>query len=166
MSNSNREKSHSEGSNRHLYELVQAVLYGVQGERLGNVSTNPPRSDQLLVYPEKIPQRGGNSEILQLMESTIIQASDQEDKGIPFQKERGKKGRGPSSFYQQALTNQLPQEGKNKKKRNLRKPYSPGYRFPRIQKDAMDNVFNMARTLMELKDKEEQRMRQPHFPKK
>ncbi|MBW0546697.1 hypothetical protein O181_086412 [Austropuccinia psidii MF-1] len=59
-----------------------------------------------------------------------------------------------------------PQEGKKKKKKNLRKPYSLSYRIPKIQKDAMDNVFNMARTLMEFKDKEEQRMRQPHFSKK
>ncbi|MBW0521373.1 hypothetical protein O181_061088 [Austropuccinia psidii MF-1] len=62
--------------------------------------------------------------------------------------------------------NQLPQEGKKKKKKNLRKPYSPSYRNPKIQKDAMDNVFNMARSLMRFKDKEEQRMRQPHFPNK
>ncbi|MBW0543305.1 hypothetical protein O181_083020 [Austropuccinia psidii MF-1] len=62
--------------------------------------------------------------------------------------------------------NPLPQEGKKNKKKNLREPYSPSYRIPKIQKDSMDNVFNMARTLMELKDKEEQRMRQPHFPKK
>ncbi|MBW0583960.1 hypothetical protein O181_123675 [Austropuccinia psidii MF-1] len=63
-------------------------------------------------------------------------------------------------------SNPLPQEGKKKNKKNLRKPYSPSYRIQKIQKDAMDNVFNMARTLMEFKDKEEQRMRQPHFQKK
>ncbi|MBW0533746.1 hypothetical protein O181_073461 [Austropuccinia psidii MF-1] len=62
--------------------------------------------------------------------------------------------------------NPLSQEGKNKKKKYWRKPYYPGYRIPKIQKDAMDNVFNMARTLMEFKEKEEQRMRQPHLPKK
>ncbi|MBW0514391.1 hypothetical protein O181_054106 [Austropuccinia psidii MF-1] len=60
----------------------------------------------------------------------------------------------------------LPQEGKKNKKKNWRKPYFPSYRIQKIQKDAMDNVFNMARTLMKFKDKEEQRMRQPHFPKK
>ncbi|MBW0499337.1 hypothetical protein O181_039052 [Austropuccinia psidii MF-1] len=102
MSDSNRDKSHSEGSNRHLYEPVQAVLHSVQGQRLGNVATNTPRSDELLEYPEKITQRGGNSEILQWMESTIIQASNQENKGIPCQKEGGKQGRSPSSFYQKA----------------------------------------------------------------
>ncbi|MBW0503605.1 hypothetical protein O181_043320 [Austropuccinia psidii MF-1] len=80
MSNSNRDKSHSEGSSRHLYEPVQAVLHSLQGQKLGNVATNPPRSDELLEYPERIPQRGGNSEILQWMEYTIIQASNKEDK--------------------------------------------------------------------------------------
>ncbi|MBW0540361.1 hypothetical protein O181_080076 [Austropuccinia psidii MF-1] len=62
--------------------------------------------------------------------------------------------------------NPLPQEGKRNKKKNWSKPYSPSYRIPKIQKDAMENVFNMARTLMEFKVKEEQRMRQAHFPKK
>ncbi|MBW0527823.1 hypothetical protein O181_067538 [Austropuccinia psidii MF-1] len=62
--------------------------------------------------------------------------------------------------------NQLPQEGKKNKKKNWRKTYSQSYRIPKIQKDAMDNVFNMARALMEFKDKEEQRIQQPHFPKK
>ncbi|MBW0465048.1 hypothetical protein O181_004763 [Austropuccinia psidii MF-1] len=80
MSNSNRDKSHSECSNRHSYEPVQEVLHGLQGQILGNVATNPLRSDELLAYPEKIPQTGGNSEILKYMESTIIQASKQEDK--------------------------------------------------------------------------------------
>ncbi|MBW0566476.1 hypothetical protein O181_106191 [Austropuccinia psidii MF-1] len=102
MSNSNREKSHSEGSNRHLYEPVQAVSDSVQGRRLGNVAKNPPRSDELLAYPEKIPQRGGDSEILQWMKSTIIQTSNQEYKGIPCQKQKDKQERNPSSFYQQA----------------------------------------------------------------
>ncbi|MBW0575866.1 hypothetical protein O181_115581 [Austropuccinia psidii MF-1] len=60
----------------------------------------------------------------------------------------------------------LTQEGKKNKKKNCRKPYSPSYRITKIQKDAMDNVFDMARTLMEFKDKEEQRMRQPHFSNK
>ncbi|MBW0591456.1 hypothetical protein O181_131171 [Austropuccinia psidii MF-1] len=71
----------------------------------------------------------------------------------------------PVASTRKPQANPLPQEGKNQKK-NWRKPYSPSYRIPKIQKDAMDNVFNMARTLMEFKDKEEKRMRQPHLPKK
>ncbi|MBW0513169.1 hypothetical protein O181_052884 [Austropuccinia psidii MF-1] len=53
MSNSNRDKTHAEGSNRHLYEPVKTVLHSVHEQRLGNVATNPPRSDDLLAYPEK-----------------------------------------------------------------------------------------------------------------
>ncbi|MBW0563188.1 hypothetical protein O181_102903 [Austropuccinia psidii MF-1] len=75
MRNSNRYKSHSEGSDRHLHEPVQEVLHSVQRQGLGNVATNTPRSDELLAHPQKVPQRGGNSEILQRMESTIIQTS-------------------------------------------------------------------------------------------
>ncbi|MBW0520940.1 hypothetical protein O181_060655 [Austropuccinia psidii MF-1] len=45
ISNSNRYKSHSDGSNRHSHESVQAVLNSLQGQRLGNVATNTPRSD-------------------------------------------------------------------------------------------------------------------------
>ncbi|MBW0475004.1 hypothetical protein O181_014719 [Austropuccinia psidii MF-1] len=119
MSNSNRDKSHSEGSNRNLYEPVQAVLHSLQGQRLGNVASNPPRSDEILEYPEKIPQRGGNSEILQWMESTIIQASNQEDNGIPCQKERGKQGRSPSSFYQQSSSQPTPLRRKEEQEKEL-----------------------------------------------
>ncbi|MBW0547903.1 hypothetical protein O181_087618 [Austropuccinia psidii MF-1] len=83
MINSDRYKSHSEGSDRHLHEPVKAVLHSVQGQGLGNVATNTPRSDELLAHPQKVPQRGGNSEILQWMESTIIQTSNQKDQGVP-----------------------------------------------------------------------------------
>ncbi|MBW0483243.1 hypothetical protein O181_022958 [Austropuccinia psidii MF-1] len=85
MSDSNRYKSHSEGSDRHLHEPVQAVLPSVQGQGLGNFATNTPRTDELLAHPQKAPQRGGNSEILQWMESTIIQTSNQKDQGVPCQ---------------------------------------------------------------------------------
>ncbi|MBW0514489.1 hypothetical protein O181_054204 [Austropuccinia psidii MF-1] len=63
--------------------------------------------------------------------------------------------------------NSLLQKEKKNNKKKWRNSYSPSYRIPKIQRDAMDNVFNMARTVMEVKDKEEeQKMRQPPFPKK
>ncbi|MBW0555447.1 hypothetical protein O181_095162 [Austropuccinia psidii MF-1] len=72
----------------------------------------------------------------------------------------------PVASTRKPQANALPQEGEKKKKKNLRKPYSPSYRTPKIKKDCMENVFNMPRTLMEFKNKEEKRIRQPHFPKK
>ncbi|MBW0593104.1 hypothetical protein O181_132819 [Austropuccinia psidii MF-1] len=102
MSNSKRYKSHSEGSDRHSNEPVQAVIHSVQRQGLGNVGSNKPRSDELLEHFQKVPHRGEESGILQWMESTVIQTSNQKDQGVPLQKEGGKQGRSQSSFYQQA----------------------------------------------------------------
>ncbi|MBW0498395.1 hypothetical protein O181_038110 [Austropuccinia psidii MF-1] len=106
MNNSNRYKEQSEGSVRHINEPVQTVLHGVQVQGLGYVATDPPRTYELLLHPYKVLQRGGSSEILQRMESTIIQISNQKNKGVTFQKKGGKQGRSPSSFYQKASSPQ------------------------------------------------------------
>ncbi|MBW0581035.1 hypothetical protein O181_120750 [Austropuccinia psidii MF-1] len=94
MSSSNRYQSHSEGSDRHLNEPVQA-------EGLGNVATNTARSYELLPRPQNVPQRG-HSEILQWMESTIIQTSNQ--------KEGGNQGRSPKPTH-------FPKNGRRTRKR-------------------------------------------------
>ncbi|MBW0463335.1 hypothetical protein O181_003050 [Austropuccinia psidii MF-1] len=144
MRNYKRDKLNSEGSYRYINEPVQTVLHGVQGQRVGKIATNPPRSGELPEPPEKVHQRGGNSDILQWMEITSIRTPNIKHKGMEQQKEGGKKGRSPSSFYQKATSQKPHQGGKKNKKKNLRKENSPGYTIPRIQKDAMENVFNMA----------------------
>ncbi|MBW0500772.1 hypothetical protein O181_040487 [Austropuccinia psidii MF-1] len=70
-------------------------------------------------------------------------------------KREASKEKAPVASTRKPQASQLSPEGKKNKKKNWRKPYSPSYRIPNIQKVAMDNVFNMARTLMEFKDKEE-----------
>ncbi|MBW0525258.1 hypothetical protein O181_064973 [Austropuccinia psidii MF-1] len=49
------------------------------------------------------------------------------------------------------------QKAKGKAKPKWNKPYPQNYRIPKKEKTAMDNVLNMARTLMEFKNKEEER---------
>ncbi|MBW0563318.1 hypothetical protein O181_103033 [Austropuccinia psidii MF-1] len=100
------------------------------------------------------------------MESTIIQTSDQKDQEVPFQKEGGNKGRSLSCFYQKAPSQPTSPRREEEQKKQLEKIIFPKLQDSKKQKDAMDNVFNMARTLMEFKDKEKQRMIQPHFQKK
>ncbi|MBW0465139.1 hypothetical protein O181_004854 [Austropuccinia psidii MF-1] len=68
-------------------------------------------------------------------------------------KKEASKEEAPVASTSKPLVNQPPQEGKNNKKKNLRKPYSPIYRIPKFQKDATGNGFNMARTMMEFKGK-------------
>ncbi|MBW0568556.1 hypothetical protein O181_108271 [Austropuccinia psidii MF-1] len=58
---------------------------------------------------------------------------------------------------------QVPKKGKKKEKYKRKKPYPQNYRIPKKEKKDMDNVFNMARTSMEFKYKEEERMNQS-FP--
>ncbi|MBW0590985.1 hypothetical protein O181_130700 [Austropuccinia psidii MF-1] len=50
-------------------------------------------------------------------------------------------------------------QNKGKGKAPAPKPYSQGYRIPKIQQDAMENVFQMARTMMDLQKKGEARLR-------
>ncbi|MBW0521899.1 hypothetical protein O181_061614 [Austropuccinia psidii MF-1] len=45
-------------------------------------------------------------------------------------------------------------QNKGKGKAPATKPYSQGYRIPNIQKDAMKNLFQMARAIMELQKKD------------
>ncbi|MBW0589323.1 hypothetical protein O181_129038 [Austropuccinia psidii MF-1] len=65
-----------------------------------------------------------------------------------------KKQRGPKNH-----------QSKGKGKANWQRPYPQGYRIPKLEPSAMDNVFNMARTLMEFTAKEKERMNRT-FPKK
>ncbi|MBW0592750.1 hypothetical protein O181_132465 [Austropuccinia psidii MF-1] len=65
-------------------------------------------------------------------------------------KREASKEEAPVASTSRPQVNQPPQGGKKNNKKNWRKPYSPSYRIPKIQNNAMDNVFNIARTLMEL----------------
>ncbi|MBW0546880.1 hypothetical protein O181_086595 [Austropuccinia psidii MF-1] len=56
-------------------------------------------------------------------------------------------------------------KAKGKAKPKWNKPYPQNYRIPKKEKTSMEDVFNMARTLMEFKNKEEERLNQS-FPKK
>ncbi|MBW0464050.1 hypothetical protein O181_003765 [Austropuccinia psidii MF-1] len=56
-------------------------------------------------------------------------------------------------------------QGKRKGKYNWNRPYPKGYRIPKVELSAMENVLNMARTLMEFTAKEKERMKRT-FPHK
>ncbi|MBW0510163.1 hypothetical protein O181_049878 [Austropuccinia psidii MF-1] len=127
MSDSNRYKSHSEGSKTHLHEPLQAVLHSVQGQGLGNVATNTPSSDGQ-AHPQKVAQRGGNHEILQWMESTIIKTPNQKDQGMTCQKEGVNQGRSPISFYQQAPSQPTSPRREKGQEKELEKTI-----FPKLQ---------------------------------
>ncbi|MBW0550180.1 hypothetical protein O181_089895 [Austropuccinia psidii MF-1] len=47
---------------------------------------------------------------------------------------------------------------KGKGKANWHRPYPQGYRIPELKPSAVDSIFNMARNLMEITTKEQERM--------
>ncbi|MBW0590428.1 hypothetical protein O181_130143 [Austropuccinia psidii MF-1] len=72
----------------------------------------------------------------------------------------------PNKPKQPPKTNQKgKQKAKGKANTKWNKPYPQNYRMPKKEKTGMDNVFNMARTLMEFKTKEDERLNQ-YFPNK
>ncbi|MBW0534528.1 hypothetical protein O181_074243 [Austropuccinia psidii MF-1] len=56
-------------------------------------------------------------------------------------------------------------QGKGKGKANWHRPYPQGYRIPKLEHSALDSVVNMARSLMELTSKQQERMKST-FPQK
>ncbi|MBW0530904.1 hypothetical protein O181_070619 [Austropuccinia psidii MF-1] len=68
------------------------------------------------------------------MESTIIQASNQEDKQIPFQKERGKQVRSHSSFYQKASSQPASPRREEEKEKELEETIFPKLQDPKTPK--------------------------------
>ncbi|MBW0462948.1 hypothetical protein O181_002663 [Austropuccinia psidii MF-1] len=90
----------------------------------------------------------------------------QKYQGMAQKKREESKAEAPVGSPSEPQANRLPNEGKINKKKNWSKSCSPSYSIPIIQKYSMDNVFNMARTWREFKEKEEKQMRQPSFPKK
>ncbi|MBW0520027.1 hypothetical protein O181_059742 [Austropuccinia psidii MF-1] len=66
----------------------------------------------------------------------------------------------PSTSSSNSKVKKQPQaQNKGKGKAPATKPYIQGYRIPKIQQDAMENVFHIARTMMELQKKEEARLK-------
>ncbi|MBW0503989.1 hypothetical protein O181_043704 [Austropuccinia psidii MF-1] len=116
MSNSHRDKSHFQGSNRHLYEPLQAVLHSVQGHRLENVATNPPRSDELLAYPEKLVKE---EEIVRYSNGWNPLSSKPQIKRIKeyhYKKKEGRKEEAPVPSTRKPQANQLPIKGRRTRK--------------------------------------------------
>ncbi|MBW0504642.1 hypothetical protein O181_044357 [Austropuccinia psidii MF-1] len=66
----------------------------------------------------------------------------------------------PRSHSRNSNMEQKPQaQNKGKGKVPATKAYSQGYRIPKVQQDAMENLFQMVRTMMELEKREEARLK-------
>ncbi|MBW0516917.1 hypothetical protein O181_056632 [Austropuccinia psidii MF-1] len=156
MSNSKQDKSYSECSNKHQYEPVQSLLKFLQGNHWKML----PQIHQEVMNSWNIHKKFlQEEEIVKYSNGCNRLSSKPQIQNIKYwnnKKREVSKEEAPVASTRKPKANQPSQEEK-KKKNNWRKQYAPSYRIPKIQKDAMGNYLNMARTLMALKEKEEQK---------
>ncbi|MBW0565641.1 hypothetical protein O181_105356 [Austropuccinia psidii MF-1] len=100
------------------------------------------------------------------MESTIMQASNQEDREILFQKERGKPGIIPSSFYQQASSQPNSPRREEKQEKEFEETIIPKLQAPKNPKRCHGQCLKHGQNLDGIRGQRGKIMRQPHFPKK
>ncbi|MBW0507096.1 hypothetical protein O181_046811 [Austropuccinia psidii MF-1] len=116
-------------------------------------------TDKSLVEKPKHFVRGAEAEVGQGKENSPVEAP-QASTSKNLCQQVPKKGNQPPKSNQKGKKN-----AKGKAKRKWNKPFPQNYRISKKEKTAMDNVFNMARTLMEFRNKEEERVNQ-YLPKK
>ncbi|MBW0586386.1 hypothetical protein O181_126101 [Austropuccinia psidii MF-1] len=87
-------------------------------------------------------------------EGPVVSTSPKPTPEVSKEKVKGaeKKQRGPNK-----------NKGKGYSKANWHRPYPQGYRIPKLEPLAMESVINMARTLMEVTEKEKERTNR-NFP--
>ncbi|MBW0554450.1 hypothetical protein O181_094165 [Austropuccinia psidii MF-1] len=168
---------------------VQELVYGCKTARVGTSPKSLDRHNELLSSSEEVHGSKKDRRTSEGFDTNVLQRTSPTDKSLvenPKHVIRGSEEEvGPRQVKQpsgssQASTSKSPpqhvpkkpkqapntnQKGKKKAKPKWNKPYPQNYRIPKKEKTAMENVFNMARTLMEFKNKEEERLNQS-FPNK
>ncbi|MBW0537086.1 hypothetical protein O181_076801 [Austropuccinia psidii MF-1] len=128
MSNSNRYKSHSEGSDRHLHEPAQAVLHSTQRQGLGNV----PQIHQGMMNSWHILQKFLTEEERVVYSNGWNTWSSKPQikkiKEYHSKKKEASKEEAPVASTSKPQANQPPQEGKKNKKKKLEETI-----FPKLQ---------------------------------
>ncbi|MBW0512592.1 hypothetical protein O181_052307 [Austropuccinia psidii MF-1] len=99
------------------------------------------------------------------MESTIIQTSNQNDKGVPCQKEEGKQGGSPSSFYQQASGPPTSPRREEEQEKELKETIFPKLKDPKNPKKCYGKCFQQGQNLEGIQGQRGTKDETTSFPK-
>ncbi|MBW0553842.1 hypothetical protein O181_093557 [Austropuccinia psidii MF-1] len=188
-----RPESFPTGSSGDLSVSVQELVYGHKKERVGTSPKSLDRHNELLYSSEEVHWARKEKRTSEGLDTNVLQGTSPTDKSLvekPKHVIRGseeevgsRQGKQPSGSFQASTSKSPPQQvpskpkkypktnqkgkqkAKGKAKPKCNKPSPQNSRIPKKEKTAIDNVFNMARTLMDFKNKEEERFNQS-FPKK
>ncbi|MBW0575334.1 hypothetical protein O181_115049 [Austropuccinia psidii MF-1] len=140
----------------HIQRQPKGLQQCIAAQRVPDPCRSVEKLHEFLPDCEKIPWPSQHLQVNQWMAS--IKNSRMEEKNPPLPKQVPK----TTSVARSSNSNvkKQPQaQNKGKGKAQATKPYSQGYRIPKIQQDAMENVFQMARIMIKLQKKEEARLK-------
>ncbi|MBW0517862.1 hypothetical protein O181_057577, partial [Austropuccinia psidii MF-1] len=149
---------------RHLQSQPEGLQKCIAAQRVPDLCRSVEKLHEFLPDCEKIPGPSQHLQVTQWMASIDGKEehdalnSRMEESNPPPPKQVPKTA--PVAIRSNSNVKKQPQaQKKGKGKAPATKPYSQGYRIPKIQQDAMENVFQMARTMMELQKEEEDRLK-------
>ncbi|MBW0562042.1 hypothetical protein O181_101757 [Austropuccinia psidii MF-1] len=148
----------------HIQSQPEGLKQCIAGQRVPDPFRSVEKLHEFLPDCEKIPGPSQHLQVTQWMASIDGKEehdafnSRMEEKQPTTTQESAKNS--PIAIRINFNVNKQPQaQNKGKGKVPATTPYSQGYRIPKIQQDAMENVFQMARAMMELQKKEEARLK-------
>ncbi|MBW0581696.1 hypothetical protein O181_121411 [Austropuccinia psidii MF-1] len=147
----------------HIKSQPEGLKQCIAVQRVPDPCRSVEKLHEFLPDCEKIPEPSHQFQVTQWIESI-----DGKEKHDPLNSRM--EGKKPTTTQERAknslssqkqkfqLKKQPQAQKKGKGKAPATKPYGQVYRSPKIQQDAMENVFQMARTMMEFQKKEEARL--------
>ncbi|MBW0519367.1 hypothetical protein O181_059082 [Austropuccinia psidii MF-1] len=165
-------------SKQHEWELLPSLWRGTMNSYLQvKKFMGPEKTEEIVKGWTPMSYKGQVQQIKAWLKNQSMLSEDQKKKldqgkdNTPVEAPQASTSKDPPQPVpnKPKKTPKTNQKGKKKAKGKAKpkwtKPYPQHYRIPKKEKTSMDNVFNMARTLMEFKNKEEERLNQS-FPKK
>ncbi|MBW0533872.1 hypothetical protein O181_073587 [Austropuccinia psidii MF-1] len=156
---SNRADTATRSLSEHLQRQPEGLHKCIGAQRVPDPCRSVEKLNEFLTECEKIPGPCQHLQVTQWMASIYGNKEHDafnrrmEEKNPPPPKQVPKTA--PIASISNSNMKKQPQNwSKGKGKAPATKPYSQGYRIPKIQKDAMENIFQMARKMMELQKKE------------
>ncbi|MBW0520080.1 hypothetical protein O181_059795 [Austropuccinia psidii MF-1] len=161
---SNRADTATRSLSGHIKSHPEGLQQCIAAQRVPDPCRSVEKLHEFLTDCEKIPGTSQHLQVTQWMASIDGEEEDDafnsrmEENNPPPPKKVPKTA--PVASRSNSNMKKQPQaQNKGKGKAPATKPYSKGYRIPNIQQDAMKNLFQMARTMMELQKKEEARLK-------
>ncbi|MBW0591669.1 hypothetical protein O181_131384 [Austropuccinia psidii MF-1] len=160
---SNRGDNTTRSLSRHIKSQPEVLQQCTAAQRVPDPFRSVEKLHEFLPDCEKIPVPSQYLQVTQWMVS--IDGKEEHDgfksrmeEKQPSNTQASSKNSPVASSSNSNVEKQPQAQNKGKGKAQSTKPYSKSYRIQNIQQDVMENVFQMARTLIELRKKEEARL--------